>query len=111
MNAADLPLWASVPATILLVLAGLLTLIGAIGLVRLPDFFARLHCPSMGSTLGTGCVLLSSVLVSSALAARPVIHELLIALFMVMTQPVSAMLLIRAAEYRTSVNEKRRQNP
>jgi multicomponent K+:H+ antiporter subunit G len=40
------------------------------------------------------------MLVGSALLQRPVIHEVLIAVFMVLTAPVTAMLLIRAAVAR-----------
>lgn len=94
------PLWAALPASMLLVAAGLLAAIGSLGLLRLPDFFARMHPPTMGATLGTGCVLIASMLVSSALASRPVAHELLITLFVVLTAPVTAMLLVRAAMYR-----------
>ena len=92
--------WAAIPASLLLIAGGLLAVIGAFGLVRLPDFFMRMHPPAMGSTLGVGCVLIASMLVSSAAAARPVLHEVLITLFIVMTAPVTAMLLARAAVYR-----------
>ena len=98
---AGVPLWAALPAAFLLVCGGLLTVIGSLGLLRLKDFYARIHAPTMGSTLGTGCVLIASMLVSSAVAGRPVIHELLITLFIVLTSPVTAMLLMRAAIYRT----------
>ena len=47
------------------------------------------------------------MLVSSAAPARPVIHELLITLFVVMTAPVTAMMLARAAIYR---RERRSQS-
>lgn len=98
MNAlADLPLWASLPAELLLIGGGILTLLGSLGLLRLDDFFARVHAPTMGSTLGTYCVLTASMLVSSALAARPVIHELLIALLILITAPVTTMILMSAA--------------
>jgi len=96
----ELPAWAALPAAILLIVAGLLAAIGAYGLLRLPDFFKRMHPPAMGSTLGAGCVLLASTLVSSAVAGRPVVHALLITLFVVITAPVTAMLLARAALYR-----------
>ncbi len=96
----DIPAWAALPAGVLLIAAGLLTVIGSFGLWRLPDFFARMHPPAMGNTLGLGCVLIASMLVSSAATARPVIHELLITLFVVMTAPVTAMTLARAAIYR-----------
>ena len=100
MTVTDVPWWAVVPAALLLVTGGLLTLTGSLGLLRLPDFYARMHGPAMGSTLGTGCVLLASMLVSSALAGRPLLHELLITLFIVLTSPMTAMLLVRAAVYR-----------
>lgn len=96
----DLPLWAAIPAATLLVIAGLTTLIGSIGLLRLPDFFSRIHGPAMGNTIGTGSVLLASMLVASALASRPVLHELLITLFIVMSSPMSVLMLTSAAVYR-----------
>jgi multicomponent K+:H+ antiporter subunit G len=98
---SELPAWAALPAAILLVAAGLLAVIGALGFARLPDFFMRMHPPAMGSTLGAGCVLLASILVSSAVEGRPVLHALLITLFLVVTAPVTAMLLARAAVYRS----------
>jgi multicomponent K+:H+ antiporter subunit G len=103
MNAFDLPLWAAVPASVLLVVGGLLTLIGSFGLLRLPDFFERIHAPAMGNSLGVGCVLVASMLCSSAAAGRPVVHEVLITLFIVMSAPVSAMMLLSAAVYRNRV--------
>ena len=102
MIETELPLWAAAPAAALLVIGGLLTLIGSLGLLRLPDFFSRMHSPSMGNTLGTGSVLIASMLVSSATAGRPVVHELLITLFIVMSSPVTSMMLMRAAFHRTS---------
>ena len=97
----SVPLWAALPAGLLLIAGGLLAAIGSFGLLRLPDFFARMHPPTMGTTLGAGCVLIASMLVASGLAARPIVHELLITLFIVLTVPVTAMLLVRAAMYRS----------
>jgi multicomponent K+:H+ antiporter subunit G len=101
MTGVELPLWAALPAGVLLIAGGLLVVIGSLGLLRMPDFYARMHPPTMGTTLGTGCVLIASMLVSSALLHRPVVHELLITLFIVMTSPVTAMLLMRAAVSRS----------
>lgn len=100
MTATALSLWISVPAAVLLIVGGLLTLIGSIGLLRMPDFYTRMHPPTMGTTLGTGSVLIASMLVSSAALHRPVIHELLITLFVAMTAPVTAILLMRAGRRR-----------
>ena len=107
MNGAELPAWAALPAAILLVVGGLLTLLGSIGLLRMREFYQRMHPPTMGTTLGAGCVLLASMLVSSALLGRPVIHEILISVFLVLSAPITAMLLMRAAVARL----KKRDSP
>lgn len=96
----SVPLWAALPAALLLICGGLLTLVGALGLLRLRSFFARIHAPTMGGTLGAGCIIIASMLVSSTLAQRPVIHELLITLFILLTAPVTAILLMQAAILR-----------
>jgi multicomponent K+:H+ antiporter subunit G len=101
MTATAIPLWIGVPAALLLIGGGLLALIGSIGLLRLGNFYSRMHPPTMGSTLGAGCVLIASMLVSSAALHRPVIHELLITVFIVLTAPVTAILLMRAARRRS----------
>ena len=81
-----------------LVLAGaLLAFIGSLGLVRLPTFFERVHPPTMGSTLGTALVLAGSLVYFTALESRPVLHEILIAVFMTLSTPVTYLLLGRAA--------------
>jgi multicomponent K+:H+ antiporter subunit G len=105
MTLETLPAWAALPAAVLLILGGLFTVIGSFGLVRLGAFFQRMHGPSMGNTLGTGCVLIASILVSTALASRPVVHELLITVFVVTTAPMTAMLLMRAAVHRSNARQ------
>ena len=100
MQAADLPLWAALPVSLLLLLGAALTLTGAIGLLRLRTFYERVHAPTLGSTLGIGCVLLASMLFFSVLGTRFVLHEVLITAFVVVTTPVTLMLLTRAALHR-----------
>jgi multicomponent K+:H+ antiporter subunit G len=100
MSAESLPAWVSVVAGVLLIVGGLCTVLGSLGLLRLPSFAARMHGPSMGNTLGLGCVLLASMLLSSVVAGKAVVHEILITLFVVTTSPITAMLLMRAAVRR-----------
>jgi multicomponent K+:H+ antiporter subunit G len=102
MTLETLPAWVALPAAVLLIFGGLFTVVGSFGLARLGEFYQRIHAPSMGNTLGTGCVLIASVLVSSALANRPVVHEPLITVFVVTTAPMTAMLLMRAAVHRSN---------
>ena len=96
----SLPLWASIPASILLVVSGILTLTGSIGLLRFKRFYSRMHAPTLGNTCGVAAVLLASVLVSSVAGGRLVVHELIITFFLVITSPVTAMLLMQAAIHR-----------
>ncbi len=80
----------------LLVIGVLFALVGSWGLAKLTDFYKRLHGPSKATTLGVGCVLLASMLFF-ALQGRASGHELLITLFLFLTAPVSAHLLVKAA--------------
>ncbi|MFN3375517.1 MAG: Na+/H+ antiporter subunit G [Burkholderiaceae bacterium] len=83
-------------AAALLIVAGFFSLVGAIGLVRLPDFFMRLHAPTKASTLGVGGVLIASMVLAAARGAMG-FAELLITLFVFVTAPVSAHLMAQAA--------------
>ena len=95
-----IPLWAAIPAAFFLVLGAGLTLIGTIGLARLPSFYLRLHAPTLGTSWGTAVIVIASMIVSTAVEGRPVLHELLIGLFVTITTPVTLMLLGRATLYR-----------
>jgi multicomponent K+:H+ antiporter subunit G len=75
-------------------------LIGTLGLLRLDSFYKRVHAPTLGTTLGAGSILVGSMVYFSVLQSRPVIHEILIAVFMTVTTPITLMLLVRAAVER-----------
>jgi multicomponent K+:H+ antiporter subunit G len=96
INMHDLPLWMEVGVAALLVLGGVFALVGAIGLLRFPDFYMRLHAPTKATTLGVGGVLLASMGMAWW-RAEPGLHELLITLFLFITAPVSANLMAKAA--------------
>ena len=96
----DLPAWASVVVAVLLVVGALLALTGAIGLLRLRTFYERVHAPTLATTWGAGCVLIGSMVYFTVLQSRLVVHELLIAIFMTITTPISLLLLVRAALFR-----------
>ena len=100
IQAPDLPGWAAFLVALLLLAGAAITLIGSIGLLRMKNFYDRVHPPTLGSTLGMGLIVLASILCFSVLRGRPSVHEILIALFITFTTPVAFMLLARAALYR-----------
>ena len=97
---AGLPNWLAVLTSVLVLLGAVLTLVGTIGLLRFKSFYARVHAPTLGTTLGIGCVLIASILYFSVLQSRLVLHEILIAVFVTITTPVTLMLLVGAALHR-----------
>lgn len=90
-------------AGLLVFLGALLVFTGSLGLVTLRTFYERVHPPTMGTTLGTGLMLIGSMLHFTGLDARPVLHEALIGIFMTLSTPVTYMLLMRAALQRDRV--------
>lgn len=103
----SLSAWTALPVSLLLILGGSIIVIGALGLLRLPNFYQRIHGPAITVTLGAGCVLIASMLYFTVLQSRLVLHELLISLFVLMTAPVVSMLVMRAAVYRDLRGGKR----
>ncbi|SMP77354.1 monovalent cation/H(+) antiporter subunit G [Noviherbaspirillum suwonense] len=95
-----IPAWAAIPVAVLLIAGGSIIVVGALGLLRLPNFYQRIHGPAITVTLGTGFILLASMLFFSVLRSRVIAHELIIAAFLLMTAPVVAMMIMRAAVYR-----------
>ncbi len=99
-GAEELPVWAAVLVAICLLGGAAITLAGTVGLVRFRSFYQRIHAPTLGTSFGAGFTLLGSMLFFSLSEARPVLHELLILVFVLVTTPVTLMLLGRAALYR-----------
>jgi multicomponent K+:H+ antiporter subunit G len=100
MNIADsttLPFWLDALLAALVLVGTAFALIGSWGLAKLSDFLKRLHGPTKATTLGVGCVLIASALWFSAMRNTASLHELLITLFLFLTAPVSAHLLIKAS--------------
>jgi multicomponent K+:H+ antiporter subunit G len=105
------PAWAALLTATLLLLGAAATLIGSLGLLRLKSFFERVHAPTLGTTLGTGCIALASMVYFSALQTRPVLHEFLIIVLAAVTTPVTLMILTRAALFRDGLESARDVSP
>ena len=96
----DVPFWLQIVVAALLVFSGVFVVIGALGFLRLPGFFLRMHPPALTYTIGSWCVALAGVLYFSALDGRLVLHPLLVPVFLAITVPVTTLLLARVALFR-----------
>lgn len=97
---AEVPLWAALLCSGFLIIGSTLTLLGNVGLLRLRSFYDRLHAPTLGTSWGTAGIALASAILFSVTGGRLVFHEVVIGAFMMVTTPVTLMLLGRAALHR-----------
>ncbi|MCB1386536.1 MAG: monovalent cation/H(+) antiporter subunit G [Hyphomicrobiales bacterium] len=86
---------APVLAGVLVIVGAFFALIAAIGLIRLPDVYSRMHAASKAGTVGSGLMMIALAIVSgdSGTAARALAGVI----FFVLTAPIAAHLLARAA--------------
>ena len=91
---------AEIIVSMLLVLGGGFALIGSWGLARLPSLMTRLHGPTKATTLGVGSCLIASTIYFPTAHGIYTAHELLIALFLFITAPVSANMIAKAHIHR-----------
>jgi multicomponent K+:H+ antiporter subunit G len=97
---SDLPLWAAALVSVTILSGAFLTLLGCLGLLRFSSFYARVHAPTLGTSMGMVGVAVASMIYFSVSGQRLVIHEVLILVMVTLTTPVTLMLLARAALYR-----------
>ena len=82
----------------LLILTGaVFVFVGSFGLLRLRDFYSRLHAPTKATTLGVGSLLIASAIFFSSQDEGLSLHEILVTLFLFITAPVGAHLMAKAA--------------
>jgi multicomponent K+:H+ antiporter subunit G len=92
-----MPIWLESIISFFLLAGAVFAFIGSFGLMRLPDFYLRLHGPAKATTLGVGGIIIGSVIFFSTQSDGLSLHELLIALFLFITAPVSAHIVAKAA--------------
>ena len=80
---------------ILILAGGAFSMIGALGTLRMPDFYTRVHAASVTDTLGVGLILLGLILQAgwTLVAAKLAVIGLLI----FFTSPAATHALTRAA--------------
>ncbi|WP_296897143.1 monovalent cation/H(+) antiporter subunit G [Thiohalocapsa sp.] len=86
---------AEVLAAIALVLGGALTFIAALGVLRMPDVYIRMHASTKAGTLGVLLIALALVFVGAD--AGVVSKAVAVFAFILLTAPIGAHLIARAA--------------
>jgi multicomponent K+:H+ antiporter subunit G len=94
----SMPLALDIALSLLVVIGAFFALVGSYGLIKLSDLLKRLHGPTKATTLGVGSVLVASALFFTYEDRSLSLHEILVALFLFLTAPVSAHLLVKAAK-------------
>src|SRR5690606_5751698 len=80
--------------------------IGALGMVKLPDFYTRLPAPTKATTLGIGCILVASMGLHALRGDGFSIQGLVMSLVLFITAPVAAYMIAKAAlRRRTGLRE------
>ncbi|MBC8240664.1 MAG: monovalent cation/H(+) antiporter subunit G [Alphaproteobacteria bacterium] len=80
---------------LLLLVGAAFVIIGAFGMLRLPDFYSRLHPAGLTDTMGAGLILLGLLL--QAETGMVAIKLLIIAVLLLFTSPTSSHATARAA--------------
>ena len=87
-------------AAVLAFAGAFLFLAGAIGFLRLPDFYTRIHAPTKAASLGIPLVAFASMLLHLGAGLDLWIEDALIMLFVFLANPVSTHILVWAAVTR-----------
>lgn len=82
-------------AGVLMLMGALFSVLAAVGILRLPDLYMRMHAASKAGTMGAG--LLLAAIAISALDGAVILRAIAGFTFLLLTAPVSAHLLARAA--------------
>lgn len=82
---------------LLLVLGSLFSFVAALGMLRLPDTVIRMHAATKAGTLGAGLILIAEAFFYAELGIT--LRALAAITFLLLTAPVAAHLIGRAAYY------------
>lgn len=85
----------SIISGILIAIGAFFMLVAGVGLVRMPDVYLRMSASTKAATLGVGCTLLAVAVYFGDFTTA--IRALAIIFFLLITAPVAAHLLGRAA--------------
>jgi len=93
----DILLWL---VSFLLLAGACFVLLGSVALLKLPDFYTRLHGPTKATTLGLGSIVLASMLFFNVGQQELSLSQLLIALFLFISATITAHMFIKVARHQ-----------
>ncbi|KQV32586.1 cation:proton antiporter [Rhizobium sp. Root1203] len=85
----------AIVVAVLSLVGSLFALVAALGILRLPDLYTRMHAASKAGTVGSGLLLVAAGIASGELAVF--VRAIAGFVFFILTAPVAAHLLARAA--------------
>ena len=86
---------------VFLLIGGLLSLVAAVGVIRLPDLFTRMHAATKTGTVGVASITIAVMLHFDNITVTS--RGILVIAFFLLTAPVAAHMIGRAA-YRSGVS-------
>ena len=85
----------SIAGNVLLLIGSMFAALGALGILRFPDLYTRLHAASKAGPIGVGLILLGAGLASGD--PLTIVRTVVGLVFLILVSPVSAHLLARSA--------------
>jgi multicomponent Na+:H+ antiporter subunit G len=82
---------------ILLIVGSLFILLAAVGLIKMPDLYTRMSATTKASTLGVGLVLIGTSVYFADVGVTS--RALIIIIFLLLTAPIAAHMIARAAYF------------
>lgn len=82
-------------AGVLIIVGAFFALVASIGLLRLQDVYSRMHAASKAGTVGSGLMMIALAVISADMGTA--IRALAGVVFFILTAPIAAHLLARAA--------------
>lgn len=90
--------WLDIASGVLLAGGGFFCIVGAVGLLRMPDFFTRTHAASLIETLGAGLILAGLALQAGLTLA--LLKLVILGLLILFASPTATHALAKAARER-----------
>jgi len=86
-----------IATSLMMLLGGAFCLLGAVGMLRMPDLFTRLQAATKTGTLGVGFVMLAAAVHFQDLGVS--VRAILVIIFLFLSAPIAAHVIARAAYF------------